>query len=223
MSQLSDSLARRITPEVVERALAAPSPLPDPHVEVPSAARAAVVVPIRFEPEPSVFVVVRSRALKEHAGELGFPGGKPLSPAESLRDAAFRELSEELAFGSDSVRELGRLRPVAVITGKYLITPFVAEVHAESAPAVLSGELEAVIPVALGPLISGGERFFAVITDYRGSDFALPHFRFEKQVLYGASAYIFFELLARLAHALGIPLPDPVIEEKRPWGDRYPF
>jgi 8-oxo-dGTP pyrophosphatase MutT (NUDIX family) len=218
-----ESLARRITPELVVAALAAETPLPYAHVDVdPTAfAAAAVVVPIRFAPAPVAFVVVRARDLADHAGELGFPGGKPLSPEETLADAAFRELGEELALGPSDVSELGRLRAVPVITGKYLITPFVAAVRAGATPRLASRELDLVIPVQLAPLIAGTAARQAVRSEWRGSPFPMPHFRFGDRVLYGASALIFFELLLRVAEALGTRLPDPVLEESYPWGDRY--
>src|SRR5688572_19220716 len=43
---------------------------------------------------PVAFVLVRSAQLRDHAGELGFPGGK-VEPGESLPGAALREVEEE--------------------------------------------------------------------------------------------------------------------------------
>jgi hypothetical protein len=40
-------------------------------------------------------------------------------------------------------------------------------------------------------------------------------------VLYGASAYILYELLLRLSANLGWTLPPLRFQEEPPWGDRY--
>lgn len=179
------------------------------------------MVPVRLGPAPSVLVVVRASTLAEHAGELGFPGGKPL-PGERLADAACRELDEELAVPPSSVEVLGELSAIPVVTGKYLITPFVGVLAPSAAPRVASPELSEVIDVPIAPFFSGERPIFGFFTEFRGAPFLLPHFRFGERVLFGASAVILFELFARLARELGLALPELTIEADRPWGTRYP-
>lgn len=179
------------------------------------------MVPVRLAPEANVLVVVRALTLADHAGELGFPGGKP-EPGEALSDAAMRELGEELAVGSTEVELVGALTAIPVVTGKYLITPFVGVLGERAVPRIVSPELEQIIEVPIAPFFTGGARIFGFYTDHRGDPFLLPHFRFGEHVLFGASAVILFELLARLAGALELPLPELVVEDERPWGTRYP-
>lgn len=209
--------------DVVARAVAAPPafPLLESALEPDSFVPAAVVVPLVLGLEPRVFVVARSPALSEHAGELGFPGGKLLDATESLADAAYRELSEELAVARDELSEVGQLTAVPVVSGKYLITPFVAALRPGARPRIASTELEKVLSVPLWPWVFGRARLGAVRTAWRGEPFILPHFRLEDRVLYGASACILYDLIVRLAHVLEATLPPPVIEAQRPWGDRY--
>ena len=45
---------------------------------------AAVMVPVVLEPEPHALLVLRAAHLKDHAGEVAFPGGKP-EPADADR------------------------------------------------------------------------------------------------------------------------------------------
>lgn len=176
---------------------------------------------MRIDPHPRALVVVRATTLADHAGELGFPGGKP-NLGEPLKEAARRELEEELAVAADDLEVLGELTAIPVVTGKYLITPFVGLLSDRADPRIVSPELVEVIDVPLEPLLSGRQRIFGFYTDHRGSPFLLPHFRFGAHVLFGASAVIFFELLARLGREMSLTLPDLVVEHERPWGTRYP-
>ncbi len=91
MSTEPSSLASRIDAGLIRRALEESSTYAELRagIDPGSYAAAGVVVPVVFAPDPQALVVVRSSSLAEHAGELGFPGGKPLSARESVRDAAF--------------------------------------------------------------------------------------------------------------------------------------
>ena len=206
-------------PGLVRAALAAPAELVR-RLPAPASARpAGVVVPVTFDGAPSVLVVQRSARLRDHPGELGFPGGK-LEPGDAdLGAAAWREAEEELGIGASCLERLGTLLPVPVITGRFVIHPFVAALRAP-APLVPSGEIERVLSVPLLPLISGEQRYQAVRIE-AGAARTLPHFRLGDRVLYGASAVILYELLERVAAALGRSLPEPELETELPWGSRY--
>jgi 8-oxo-dGTP pyrophosphatase MutT (NUDIX family) len=210
-----------VTRDLLARALAGPPVFPTPAPWSREHAPASVVVPVRPGEAASVIVVVRSSALADHAGELGFPGGKPHT-GETLRAAALRELEEELALPPTAVGVVGELSPIPVVTGKYLITPFVGCLGEGAAPRIASPELAAFLHVPIEPFFDGTASLYGFFTEFRGEPFLLPHFRFDEHVLYGASAVILYELFARLGRELDRALPAPVIEGERPWGSRYP-
>ena len=62
---------------------------------------AGVVVPVIFAPEPRVLFILRGAKLKDHAGEVGFPGGKP-EPGEGPVTTALRETREEVGIDVDA-------------------------------------------------------------------------------------------------------------------------
>ena len=182
---------------------------------------AAVVVPVSFEGEPHVVAILRSSALREHSGEVAFPGGKAELVDRDLRATAFRELEEEVGVRESQTEDLGRLSPMPVVTGKYVIHPYVAALAEGATPFVASSEIARVLVVPILPWITGDRRISEVKAPWRGGEATIPHFDLDGCVLYGASAFMFFELLTKIARAMGKKLPPGVLTTTHPWGDRY--
>lgn len=197
---------------------------------------AGVLLPLRLGPSPHVLAIIRSRKLREHGGEVGFPGGKN-EPGESLLMTALRESEEELGLSRSRLRPLGSLQPVSVITGRFMIHPYVALLEDDEEIVPCPGEVERVLRLPILPWLSGELPIDAVEVNLGASTepagafgstpvsdtgvLKLPHFQLDDCVLYGASAYIFHELLARIARASGHSLPPPRIQDELPWIGRY--
>src|SRR5690606_15769393 len=92
-----DELARRLAAHAPRR------------MEIEGFRRAAVLVPLLDAPGGvEVLFTVRAAALKSHAGEIAFPGGR-LDPGESHLEAALRETQEEVGLVVTPEQVLGRL------------------------------------------------------------------------------------------------------------------
>lgn len=218
----------RVDADVVRRALAfevsagAHGP-----IDVSSARPAAVIVPVGGTPgDAIVHFVVRASTLRDHAGEVGFPGGKVEASDASFVDAALREMEEEVAVLRDRAHVIGELRSVPVISGRYVIHPFVAlldeGITPRAASRAASSEVQAVIATPIAPFVTGELPIHVVTLALDdGTKWVAPHFEIEGRVLYGASAYVFYELVAKVARALGRELPPHRPASKFPWGDRY--
>lgn len=216
-------MALEITASLLEEAMSLPSPLRRSGRDVealPNARPAGVLVPVRLGPDPHVIAMVRSRKMRDHAGEVGFPGGKN-EPGETLQATALREAEEEIGLGKREVKTLGRLESVSVITGRFVIHPFVGLVETASPIVPCPGEVERVLELPIVPWLSGELSMGAVEMDLGDERLQLPHFPLGEAVLYGASAYVFHELLVRIATVLGRPLPPPRLQDELPWRGRY--
>jgi len=88
---------------------------------------AAVVVPlVNMENGINLLFTKRSASLREHAGEISFPGGK-IETGEKPFDAAIREMHEEIdasvsIFFTD-------LEPVFTIVSSHNVIPFVCGIN----------------------------------------------------------------------------------------------
>jgi 8-oxo-dGTP pyrophosphatase MutT (NUDIX family) len=90
---------------------------------------AAVLVPIILrDPAPTVLFTQRSAALRHHAGQISFPGGRLESADASPIDAALREAREEVGLDRQFVTVIGFL-PDHIIGSGYRVTPVVAFVR----------------------------------------------------------------------------------------------
>ncbi len=190
-------------------------------IDVSRARAAGVVLPLALGPEPRIYLMIRGSDLTDHAGEVCFPGGKPEVSDLDLRATAARELEEEVAVRGDQFEWAGELSPCPVITGRYLIHPFVAVLQEGATPRPASTEVARIVSLPLLPLLTGESPTFAVKRSWDGVEITAPHFPVEGNVLYGASAYIFYELLARLALELEHDLPPFHFQDEPPWGTRY--
>lgn len=90
---------------------------------------AAVLFPIVLrELAPTVLLTQRTAHLKDHAGQIAFPGGRVEASDLSAIDTALRETEEEIGLSRERVEVLGFLPEYRTGTG-YRVTPVVGLVH----------------------------------------------------------------------------------------------
>lgn len=148
-----------------------------------------------------VLFTVRTDALRHHAGQVSFPGGRLEPGDDGPAAAAMRETWEETGIPGDQIAPLGWLDPLATITG-FRVLPLVARLDARIAPVPDPREVAAVFDVPFAHLSAPGH-LRQVAIDYRGAQ------RHVAEVepyaggarIWGATASILQNLMARLAAA----------------------
>ena len=94
----------------------------------PAPRPAAVLIPIVDHPdELTMLLTTRATQLRNHAGQISFPGGS-LEPGELPLAAALREAQEEIGLASSLVDPIGYLPDHILLTG-FRVTPVVALVR----------------------------------------------------------------------------------------------
>ena len=86
-------------------------------------AAVALVIAEGSSGQPALLLTLRPARMGRHAGQYALPGGK-VDPGETGREAAFRELSEELGLDLASGALLGRLDDYPTRSG-FRISPYV--------------------------------------------------------------------------------------------------
>jgi 8-oxo-dGTP pyrophosphatase MutT (NUDIX family) len=86
---------------------------------------ASVLVPIVLrQPNLTVLLTQRTEHLRDHAGQVSFPGGRQEAGDESPMMTALREAKEEVGLDQNQIEVLGCLSEFRTITG-FVVTPVV--------------------------------------------------------------------------------------------------
>ncbi len=76
-------------------------------------------------PGVPLLFVLRSEELRQHPGQIAFPGGGAETDDADVVATALREAGEELGIGADSVEVLGVLTPFSTVVSARWLTPVV--------------------------------------------------------------------------------------------------
>lgn len=158
---------------------------------------AAVLVPVIAYPEEAhVLLTHRAKHLKDHAGQIAFPGGKIDQSDASPIDTALREAEEEIGLDRKYVEPLGLLDPYLSSTG-YRILPVLALVRPGFSLRTDPQEVESTFETPLGFLMDPA-RHEEHEREWRGAMrryFAMPY---KEHYIWGVTAGIVRMLYERL-------------------------
>ncbi len=158
-------------------------------------ARAAVLVPLHErDGEPHVLLTRRPAAMRLHAGQVSFPGGR-IEPGEESLAAALREAREEVGLEPARAEVLGRLSETLVLQSAFRLTPWVASVPYPYPYAAAPGEVEQILHVPLPALWRPGAHRVEPREVY-GLRLDVHYFSVGDDVIWGATARVLAELVS---------------------------
>lgn len=169
---------------------AAPAPPPD-------LVSAGVLVPLFFKgDEAHLLFTQRTFTMKDHRGQISFPGGVRQTEDSDLMATALRETREEIGLDPEVVEVLGALAPVATITG-YCISPFVGLIPHPYEFRPNSGEVERLLELPLAGFFAP-EPWSSGPYVFQGRVTRVCYWHADQEVIWGATARILLNLLALL-------------------------
>lgn len=160
--------------------------------------QAAVLILISRGDNPAILFTKRSAHLRQHPGEVCFPGGMWEFGDENLLATAQREVYEEIGLPARHFQLLGCLPPFHTRAGT-AVTPFVAHFD-ESIPLCASpDELESIFMVPIATFRSGlqvREDCF----EQQGKRWRVPVYHYQNYEIWGLTAAVTAQLLLLIDH-----------------------
>lgn len=174
------ALLRRIDGEPSADLLAA--------LSLPSRAAAVLVGFVERGDDTRLLLTERGAHLKDHPGQVSFPGGRLSTGDANAIAAALRESEEEVGLAASQVEVLGSLPAELTVTG-FEITPVLAWLAADFAPRPDPAEVDAVFEVPLRHLLDPANRQ-TEIRERLGTRFHSELYRYDGHCIWGATAAI---------------------------------
>jgi 8-oxo-dGTP pyrophosphatase MutT (NUDIX family) len=165
------------------------------------AARPSAVLVLLADGPTGAEVLLTRRAmhLRNHRGEVSFPGGR-LDPGETYVEAALREAEEEVGLPRSAAEVVGIMQPLSTLVSLSWIVPVLARIPEPLPLYGHPGEVDRVLWVPLSDFTLPGTYREEVWT--RADDeFTMLFFELDDETVWGATARMLAHLL-RVAHGI---------------------
>ena len=160
---------------------------------------AAVLIPLLLKEDGlSVLLTQRTNHLRDHAGQISFPGGR-MDPGDAgPNDTALRESEEEIGLDRNRVEIIGHMPQYLTVSG-YSVTPVVGLVQAQAEYVLDEFEVADVFEVPLTFLMDPANHQVRMWQSEQGSRrfYAMPY---KNRFIWGATA----GMLRNLYHLLKV-------------------
>jgi mutator protein MutT len=189
-----------ITVDDIE-AILADSPPGQPIVPTFPDARASAVLVALADGEQGAEVLLtrRSRLLRNHKGEISFPGGR-MDPGETPAETALREAHEEVGLDPADVTLFAELDHLSTVVSRSHIVPLVGRLPGVLPLGPASPEVERVIWLPLAELVRP-DTYHSERWGRSPTDRLLHFFELEDETVWGATAFMLVDLLTRIGAA----------------------
>jgi 8-oxo-dGTP pyrophosphatase MutT (NUDIX family) len=161
----------------------------------------AVLLPIYYkEGQCHILFTHRTDNVKEHKGQISFPGGARHG-GESLLDTALREAAEEIGLSPADVKVLGELDDTTTVISNYIVTPFVGVIPWPNKLKADGWETDELIEVPIVALLDKKSREDRdeVI---EGKPVTSYFYHYGGRVIWGATARILHQFLEFYSRAI---------------------
>lgn len=166
-------------------------------IDAQPAIPAAVLVPVVDRAEPTVILTLRPETLRQHAGQVSFPGGRLDPGDDGAVGAALREAEEEIGLPPGEVEIIGIADTYRTVTG-YEVTPVIGVVPPDLPLRPEPTEVAAIFEVPLD-FILRPERHMIRTVQWQGRERSYYEIMWQDRRIWGATAAMIVNLSRRLA------------------------
>lgn len=172
-------------------------------LKFPDDARAAAALLLLYPDQhgANIALTVRGSELRNHTGQVSFPGGG-VDDGETIEQAAIREAQEEVGVDPQAVETLGRLTPLHIPVSRYILHPVVA--YTPLRPAFQRAEwevariIEAPVAVLQDPRTIKREIRTRIVNG-QTIEVDVPFYDIDGEKVWGATAMVLAEFCAILS------------------------
>jgi 8-oxo-dGTP pyrophosphatase MutT (NUDIX family) len=165
---------------------------------------AAVLVPLFWKDgEYHLLLTKRTAHLRQHPGQISFPGGRRDPEDQDLLTTALRETEEEIGLDRQAVQILGELDDMMTST-QYRITPFVGVIPHPYEYRVNTVEIDRLLEVPLTSF-KDPSRLEVRYREFMRERVAVYYYNIGQDTVWGATARIVRNFLEVIAPALQLP------------------
>ena len=156
---------------------------------------AAVLVPLFYkEGEYYILFTERTDTVRDHKGQISFPGGANEIEDMTLLDTALRECKEEIGLDAGVVEVLGELDEMLTLHTNYLVSPFVGILPWPYRFRIDPKEVKQLIEAPISALLDKNNLYHEtetvndkLITGY--------YYKYKGKIIWGATARILTQFL----------------------------
>jgi len=161
---------------------------------------AAVLMAVTDREEPGVLLTLRNAALRRHAGQVAFPGGRIDPEDDGPIAAALREAEEEIGLPVSAVEVIGAVEPYRTVTG-FDVTPVIGVVPPDLVLSPHAAEVAAVFEAPLLHLLEPANFVERTIV-HEGRERRYFELMWHEYRIWGATAAMILNIGRRLAGRL---------------------
>jgi len=164
--------------------------------------RSAVIIPIYDKQgQYHILFTKRTQEVKDHKGQISFPGGAFQKEDGTLVNTALRECAEEIGLVLGDVEILGELDDFVTQASNYIISPFVGFIPWPYQFKMNEEEIEEIIEIPISALLDMGRlrEETGIIDDEEVTSF---FYHYLGKVIWGATARILHQFLDIFAQAM---------------------
>lgn len=159
---------------------------------------ASVLIPIlTFKKDLEILLTKRSNNLKNHPGQIAFPGGKKDQSDSSPIETALRETQEEIGLNPKNVEIIASLPSHKTATG-FVIKPYLGLINQPFSETLRQGEVDEIFTVPYEYILN--EKNFSIQTrKWNGSQRSYYVVPYGPYYVWGATARILLNLSRALS------------------------
>lgn len=166
------------------------------HHVVGNPTSSAILLPL-FEKSGEYYVLFTKRTdtVRDHKGQISFPGGAHELEDLTLKDTALREAKEEIDLDAGDVEVIGELDDMLTMHTNYLISPYVGVIPWPYEFKIDTKEVERLLEVPVVALLDKNNLRHETDTDEDGKIVTGYFYNYKGDVIWGATARILTQFL----------------------------